>query len=71
MSLPQRPWFETEDYETYIARSGFDDATADFVRHMAEHGYALVDLGDEARGLCDRASADASCSSRRRSRPGC
>jgi len=59
VSLPQRPWFETDDYESYIARSGFDGPTSDFVRHMAEHGYALIDLGDEARALCDKASADA------------
>lgn len=58
MSLPQRPWFETEDYGAYIARSGFDEGTAAFIREMAEHGYALVDLGEEARELCDRAVAD-------------
>lgn len=58
MTLPQRPWFETEDYEAHISSAGFDARTAEFIRHMAEHGYAVVDLGDEARALCDRASAD-------------
>lgn len=58
MSLPQRPWFETAEYEAYIERSGFDAETAGFIRHMAEHGYAVVDLGDEARALCDQAVAD-------------
>lgn len=56
--LPERPWFETEAYEDYIVRSGFDTETAAFIRDMAEHGYAVVDLGDEARALCDRAIAD-------------
>lgn len=58
MSLPQRPWFETDQYEEHIARAGLDAESADFVRQMAEHGYALVDLGDEARALCDQAVAD-------------
>jgi hypothetical protein len=58
VTLPDRPWFETDDYEAYIARSGFDAETAEFVRHMARQGYAAVDLGEEARALCDRAVAD-------------
>ncbi len=58
MSLPQRPHFESDGLEAYLARSGFDAATEGFVRQMAERGYAAVDLGEEARGLCDRAVAD-------------
>lgn len=58
MSLPEQPWFETDDYEAYIARSGFDAETQAFIRQMAEHGYAAIDLGDEARALCDKAVAD-------------
>lgn len=58
MSLPQRPHFESEGLEAYLAGSGFDAETDTFIRRMAEYGYAAVDLGDEARALCDRAVAD-------------
>jgi len=58
VSLPEQPRFETDDYEAYIARSGFDAETQAFIRQMAEHGYAAIDLGDEARALCDKAVAD-------------
>jgi len=55
---PQVPWVESPELEAYIARAHFDAATEAFVRSLARHGYALVDLGDEARALCDQAVAD-------------
>jgi hypothetical protein len=58
VSLPERPWFETDAVEAHLARSGFDAETESFVRSLAENGYALVDLGEAARALCDQAVAD-------------
>lgn len=58
MSLPDRPWFESEGLEAYLAAQGFDLATESFIRKLAADGYAVVDLGDEARRLCDAAVAD-------------
>lgn len=55
---PSVPPFEGADLEAYLAASRFDAETGGFIRSLAEKGYALVDLGDEARALCDRAVAD-------------
>lgn len=55
---PATPWFEGPELEAYLARERFDPEIEAFVRSLAEKGYALVDLGDEARALCDRAIAD-------------
>jgi hypothetical protein len=55
---PDIPWFEGGEVEAYLARSNFDAETEKFVRDLARDGYAMVDLGDEARALCDRAVAD-------------
>jgi hypothetical protein len=55
---PELPWFEGPELEAYLERAGLDANTEAFVRSLARDGYALVDLGDEARALCDRAIAD-------------
>ena len=58
VACPEVPWFEGDDVEAYLGRSGFDAETEAFVRDLARDGYAMVDLGDQARALCDRAIAD-------------
>ncbi|WP_374468202.1 phytanoyl-CoA dioxygenase family protein [Phenylobacterium sp.] len=55
---PEVPPFEGPELDAYLARAGVDAETEAFVRSLAERGYALVDLGDEARTLIDRAVAD-------------
>lgn len=57
-TTPSTPWFEGDELEAYLARSAFDPVTEKFVRDMARDGVAAVDLGDEARALCDEAIAD-------------
>lgn len=57
-ALPEVPWFEGDGLEAYLAEGDLDVETTAFVRSMAAHGYALIDLGDDARALCDRAVAD-------------
>lgn len=52
------PWFESAQLEAYLAQSAFDPETERFIRDFARDGMALVDLGDEARGLCDQAVAE-------------
>ena len=58
MSLPSVPWIEGGDVEAYLAASGFDAETETFVRSLARDGYAVVDLGEAARTLCDAAVAE-------------
>lgn len=55
---PNRPWFESDGLEAHLARAGLPAAAETFVRDLARDGYAAVDLGDEARALCDQAVAD-------------
>jgi hypothetical protein len=55
---PATPWFEGDALEAYLARSKFNAVTERFVRDMARDGVAAVDLGDEARVLCDQVVAD-------------
>jgi hypothetical protein len=49
---------EGDQLEAHLATAGLDPETEAFCRSLAEKGYALIDLGDEARALCDRAAAD-------------
>jgi hypothetical protein len=58
LSQPETPWFEGEALDDHLSRSDFDPETERFVRALARDGYAVVDLGDAARALCDRAVAD-------------
>ncbi len=55
---PARPWFESDQLDDYLARSGFDRATQAFVQDFALDGAAAIDLGDAARLLCDQAVAE-------------
>jgi len=57
-ALPAVPWFEGDELEAYLAAAGLDGEADAFVRSLARDGYALIDLGDEARALCDRAVTD-------------
>lgn len=52
------PWFESAQLEDYLEQSAFDPETERFIRDFARDGMALVDLGDEARRLCDQAVAE-------------
>lgn len=58
MSPPDVPPFEGAALDAYLAATDFDAETRAFILSLAEHGYALIDLGDEARALCDRVIAD-------------
>ncbi|MCR5880706.1 phytanoyl-CoA dioxygenase family protein [Phenylobacterium sp. J367] len=55
---PEVPFVEGEDLEAHLAKAGLDAETEAFCRSLAQNGYALIDLGDEARALCDLAVAD-------------
>ena len=52
------PWVESHEVEAYLERTRFDADTQRFIRDLARDGVALVDLGDEARALCDQAVAE-------------
>lgn len=56
--LRSEPWFESNQLEADLGAMDLDTEALDFVRAMAREGGALIDLGDEARVLCDRAVAD-------------
>lgn len=56
--LPDTPWLESDTLDAYLDRSAFSVATEQFVRDFARDGYALVDLGEQARALCDAAVAE-------------
>jgi len=58
VKLPATPWFEGDAVEDHLAGAGLDAQAEAFVRALALDGYAAVDLGDEARALCDQAVSD-------------
>jgi hypothetical protein len=58
VTQPQAPWFEGDGLEDHLVRARLDPDTEAFVRALARDGFAVADLGDEARALCDRAVAD-------------
>lgn len=55
---PSVPWFESNELEAYLARLRPDAQTERFIRDLARDGVAAVDLGDEARALCDAATRE-------------
>jgi hypothetical protein len=55
---PVTPWIDSESLEAHLDRIGADAATADCARSLSARGYAVIDLGDEGRRLCDRAVAE-------------
>jgi hypothetical protein len=57
--LPHTPLFEDPGFDPATALAGAAAETRRFVQDMHESGGAVLDLGDEARALCDRAAADA------------
>jgi hypothetical protein len=55
---PQVPLFEDPDFEAARDLAGLDEMTRRFVLDLREHGGAILDLGEAARDLCDRAVAE-------------
>ena len=56
--LPSTPWIDSDGLQAHLERTGADAQTAEFASSLSERGYAVIDLGDEARDLCDRAVAE-------------
>lgn len=56
--LPDIPRFEDPAFDPARDLAGVEAATRDFVLEMRESGGAKLDLGDEARRLCDQAVAE-------------
>ena len=57
-ALPQVPLFEDPAFDPARDLPGLDPDVRRFVTEMRERGGAVIDLGDEARRLCDQAVAD-------------
>lgn len=55
--LPSTPWIDTDALQSHLQRIDADAATSDFASALHERGYAVIDLGEAAEGLCDRAVA--------------
>jgi ectoine hydroxylase-related dioxygenase (phytanoyl-CoA dioxygenase family) len=53
---PKTPWFEAESGEA--PPTPFDAETRAFVEALRADGVAVIDLGDEARDLCDQVIRD-------------
>jgi len=52
------PRIDSPDLEAELDRIGADGPARAFARAMREDGFAVVDLGPEARALCERAAED-------------
>jgi hypothetical protein len=52
----REPWIESDALASHLA--GADAETVAFARELQEQGYAVIDLGAEARVLCDAAVRD-------------
>jgi hypothetical protein len=52
---PQRPWFDTAEYDPSVIE---DEGARAFVEDLRLKGYAEIDLGPEALSLCDQAIAE-------------
>jgi hypothetical protein len=55
---PTAPWIESDALAANLLAAGADPETLEFARALSERGYAVIDLGDAARNLCDRAVAE-------------
>jgi len=53
-----RPRIEQPELEAHLDRLGVDAEVRAFCTGLAENGVGLLDLGEEARALCDRAVAE-------------
>jgi len=56
--LPSTPWIDSDALQSHLQRIGADGAIRDFANALNERGYAVIDLGPDAEGLCDRAVAE-------------
>ena len=54
---PVKPWIESDALEAHLAAIGADVETATFARSLREDGIAVIDLGEHAADMCDRAVA--------------
>jgi hypothetical protein len=59
VSLPSVPHFEDTAFDPEAALAGVDRELVAFVRQMQATGGAVLDLGEGAGALCDRAAAEA------------
>jgi hypothetical protein len=57
-ALPQTPWIESDALEHRLEQSGADARAKAFARDLARDGLAILDLGPEMQGLCDRIVAE-------------
>ena len=55
---PLIPWFESEHLDSYLNASEFDNERRAQIRAFGRDGFAVLELGDEAPNLCDRAVAE-------------
>ena len=53
-----RPWVESSLLDLHLQRTGADSETVAFCTALATYGLETLDLGDEARALCDQAVAE-------------
>ena len=54
---PSTPWIDSDGLQSHLRRIGADAATCDFAQALGERGYAVIELGEDARRLCDQAVA--------------
>jgi ectoine hydroxylase-related dioxygenase (phytanoyl-CoA dioxygenase family) len=54
---PSTPWIESDGLGSHLERIGADAETTRFAAALSERGYAIIDLGDDGRALCDQAVA--------------
>ena len=54
----QRPWVESSQLDAHLQRTGADAEAVAFCTALADHGLAILDLGEAAKALCDQVVAD-------------
>jgi hypothetical protein len=57
-ALPSVPWIDSDALQLHLQRIGADAETAQVARSLSERGYAVIDLGADAKRLCDQAVAE-------------
>ena len=56
--LPSSPWIESDAFQSHLQTIGADAETAALAKALHERGFAVIDLGEAASALCDRAVAE-------------
>jgi len=56
--LPSTPWIESDALQSHLQSIGADAQTTELAQALHERGYAVIDLGETAISLCDRAVAE-------------